>query len=139
MTLIHVESPALHDHRHAAEVAGNQLPGVPQDGRHVESRDPGIGYPDRARDAFGETTQSRSEHDGDAGTVIAEPLAHCIGGEGDRLGPRAHSRIPAMAADRKLASVPASMARNPSRARSPLRFGASAPMPPIWIPTDEKF
>ena len=28
------------------------------------------------------------------------------------------------------------MARNPSRARSCLRSGASAPMPPIWMPTE---
>ena len=31
----------------------------------------------------------------------------------------------------KFAMVPAATARNPSRARSDLRLGASAPMPPI--------
>ena len=49
-----------------------------------------------------------------------------------------HSRIPAIVADRKLASVPASMARKPSRARSRFRSGASAPMPPSWMPTELK-
>ena len=42
-----------------------------------------------------------------------------------------------MVADMRLAMVPASIARKPSRARSCLRSGASAPMPPIWMPTDE--
>ena len=36
----------------------------------------------------------------------------------------------------KLAIVPASIARKPSRARSALRSGTSAPIPPIWIPTE---
>src|SRR2546422_8257440 len=35
--------------------------------------------------------------------------------------------------------VPASMARTPSRASSPFLLGASAPMPPIWIPIELKF
>ena len=39
----------------------------------------------------------------------------------------------------KFASVPASIARKPSRARSCLRSGASAPIPPIWIPTELMF
>ncbi len=38
----------------------------------------------------------------------------------------------------KLASVPASIARKPSRARSWRRVGASAPMPPIWMPIELK-
>ena len=42
-----------------------------------------------------------------------------------------HSSIPAMQADMKLAIDPAATARSPSRARSDLRLGASAPMPPI--------
>ena len=44
-----------------------------------------------------------------------------------------------MVAVTKLASVPASMARRPRRARSCRRVGASAPMPPIWIPIELKF
>ena len=42
-----------------------------------------------------------------------------------------HSSIPAMQADMKLAMVPAATAFSPRRARSDLRVGASAPMPPI--------
>ena len=44
-----------------------------------------------------------------------------------------------MIAVTKLASVPATIARSPSRARSWRRVGTSAPMPPIWMPIDEKF
>ena len=43
-----------------------------------------------------------------------------------------------MVAVMKLASVPASIARRPSRARSWRRVGASAPMPPIWMPIELK-
>ncbi len=44
-----------------------------------------------------------------------------------------------MVAVTKLASVPASIARRPRRARSWRRLGASAPMPPIWMPIELKF
>src|SRR5689334_20698808 len=42
-------------------------------------------------------------------------------------------------ADIRFAMVPASMARKPSFANSERLLGASAPMPPIWMPIDEKF
>ena len=42
-----------------------------------------------------------------------------------------HTSIPAMQADMKLAMDPTATAFSPSRARSDLRLGASAPMPPI--------
>lgn len=48
-------------------------------------------------------------------------------------------KIPTIVAVRKFASVPASIARRPSRARSPRRDGASEPMPPIWMAIEEKF
>jgi hypothetical protein len=45
---------------------------------------------------------------------------------------RSHYKsMPAIDADIIFAIVPASMARIPSFARSPRRFGARAPMPPI--------
>src|SRR6476646_10869961 len=46
---------------------------------------------------------------------------------------RFYSSMPAMQADMKLASVPTNMAFSPRRARSDLRDGASAPMPPICM------
>ena len=44
-----------------------------------------------------------------------------------------------MQADMKFAMVPAATAFSPSRARSDLRLGASAPIPPIWIAMELKF
>src|SRR5580700_2833786 len=46
------------------------------------------------------------------------------------------SKTETIEADIRLAIVPASMARNPNRARSFRRLGASAPMPPICIPIE---
>lgn len=48
-------------------------------------------------------------------------------------------RMPAMVAVMKPASAPPSIALNPSFAKSFLRSGTSAPMPPIVIATDPKF
>src|SRR5947208_4807316 len=45
---------------------------------------------------------------------------------------------PAIVAVMKLARVPANIARRPRRARSWRRFGASAPIPPIWMPIELK-
>src|SRR6266536_2993255 len=50
-----------------------------------------------------------------------------------------YSKNPAMVAVMKFASVPANIARSPRRARSWRRLGASAPMPPIWMPMELKF
>ena len=49
------------------------------------------------------------------------------------------SSTPAIVAVMNVASDPPSTARMPKRARSARRFGASPPMPPIWIAIDEKF
>ena len=38
----------------------------------------------------------------------------------------------------RLASVPARTARRPRLAISPVRSGASGPMPPIWMPMDDR-
>src|SRR5437867_5788246 len=136
-----MKAAALHDHGDALERAAHELTLVP--GR------PGLGEPgdlavwdahgtlDRIRDP----SQPRAEHDRDARLELPESPRHDVGRLLDRTAPRsplpaAHSNIPASVADRKFASVPAIMARNPSRARSCLRSGASAPMPPIWMPTE---
>src|SRR5438552_2488773 len=50
----------------------------------------------------------------------------------------AHERIPTMEADIRFAMVPASMARMPNLASWLRCSGASAPMPPIWIPMELK-
>ena len=56
-------------------------------------------------------------------------------GHGIVLTPPGYNH-PARVAERKFASVPAIMARNPRRARSCFRSGTRAPMPPIWMPTE---
>src|SRR6267142_4787572 len=49
-----------------------------------------------------------------------------------------HVRIPTMQADIRFAIVPASMARMPNLASWLRCSGASAPMPPIWMPIELK-
>ena len=92
----------------------------------------------------GKVAEAGTEHDRHAGH-IAHPrlngfrrVVHfVVVGHAGRPG--AHSRKPAIVAVMKLASVPANIARRPSRARSWRRPGASAPMPPIWMPMELKF
>ncbi len=50
----------------------------------------------------------------------------------------AHSKIPAIQADMKFAIVPAATARSPRRARSDLRLGANAPIPPTCMAIELK-
>src|SRR6266700_3277932 len=126
-----MKAAALHDHGDALERAAHELTLVP--GR------PGLGEPgdlavwdahgtlDRIRDP----SQPRAEHDRDARLELPESPRHDVGRLPDRtapcsLLPAPHSNIPASVADRKFASVPAIMARNPSRARSCLRSGERA-------------
>ena len=47
--------------------------------------------------------------------------------------------IPAIDAEIKLAMVPANMALTPNLAKSFLRSGTNAPMPPICMPIEPKF
>src|SRR5207249_7871427 len=87
-------------------------------------------------------TEARTEHAHNTGPELAEPPGHRARCLLDHTLPPSlvpllrHNRIPASVADRKFASVPAIMARNPSRARSCFRSGTSAPIPPIWMPTE---
>src|SRR5258706_9790409 len=96
-----------------------------------ETGDVPILDPQRVGDLVGQKPEARAEDYRDAGFPGAELLA-------DGVQRRVHNSMPARVAERKLASVPAIMARRPSRARSCLRSGAKAPIPPIWIPTELK-
>src|SRR5439155_9538845 len=93
----------------------------------------------------GEKPDPQAKHDRDPGFALAQALFHCIGRccytpRPPSPLPFPHfSRIPASVAERKFASVPAIIARNPSRARSCLRSGARAPMPPRRNPPEPKF
>ena len=124
MPFVQMKAAGLHDDRHAFELPGDQLAFVACDPRLREAGDGAVWNTDRIGDFVGEKTQPRAEDDRDSGFQLAEAF-------GDRLGGLHHKRMPASVAERKFASVPAIIARNPRRARSCLRSGASAPMPPI--------
>src|SRR5690349_12416641 len=127
-----MKAAALHDDGHTAEGPGNELALVSLDARRRKPGNLGVGHAHRTLDGVGEGSEPRAEHDGDAGPEIAE-AARDRGAGGRDVGRRLarHSNSPASVAERKFASVPAIMARKPSRARSCLRSGASALMPPI--------
>src|SRR5258708_4620989 len=73
---------------------------------------------------IGESAEPAAKHYGDARLTVYPGANECGRGVD-------HSSMPAMQADRKFAIVPAATAFKPRRARSDLRFGANAPMPPI--------
>ena len=70
---------------------------------------------------------------------IGDGLPQGLSGFGERQACFHQTSIPAIQADMKLAMVPAATALRPRRAKSDLRVGASAPMPPIWIAIELKF
>src|SRR5260370_18713561 len=92
----------------------------------------GVGNGGAIAQLVGECSEAAAQHHGDTrgcpgpGTNVLDRGGH-------------YSSMPAMQADIKFAIVPAATALNPSRARSGLRLGASAPIPPIWIAMELKF
>ena len=141
--LIKMKASRLHDDRDAFELSRNQLAFMSCHTRLGKTGDRAIRDPDRIDYLIGEKPQSGTQDDCDARLQGAEPLPddfRCFTNTARLASPARpacllslhhHSRIPASVADRKLASVPAIIARKPRRARSCLRSGASAPMPPI--------
>src|ERR1051325_1297594 len=141
-----MKASRLHDHGHALEPAGDQQAFVPGHAGLGKSRDRVVLNANRIDDFVGKESETRAEHDGDARPEFSQAPRHrlyrcCDRSLRSRSSLRSaacfrQSRIPASVAERKLASVPAIMARKPSRARSCLRSGARAPMPPIWMPIE---
>src|SRR5688572_13777094 len=137
VAFVDVDAAGERQHFLARQLAGDQLAGMPHDARGREMRNVAVRNGDRAAEMIREVAESRTEHDGDIGVAtILRPQP--LGGFG-RLFECTHNKKPTMMAVTKLASVPASIARKPSRARSLRRVGASAPMPPICMPIDAKF
>ena len=96
---------------------------------------PGVGAAVVIRNAAGQVLLvKRSEHQFGAG-LWCFPCGFVEWGEEGR----GHSSIPASDALMNAARLPATIARRPKRAISPRRSGARPPMPPIWMPMDEKF
>src|ERR1051326_8258448 len=138
-----MKASRLHDDGHALEPAGDLQAFVPGHTGLRKSRDRVVRNANRIDDFVGKESETRAKHDGDTRPEFAQAPRHRLYRCSDRslrsLPSAAcfrQSRIPASVAERKLASVPAIMARKPSRARSCLRSGARAPMPPIWMPIE---
>ena len=136
-----VVHPAGHDrHRHAVGEAHHQLALVADRGRDGEVGDLAEGDVGGALQGLGEGPQPRAQHHADPrlqGALRADQPRGLLDLR-QRAGGPAHSSAPAMQAVMKLAKVPARRALRPSRARSLRRSGASAPMPPIWMPIELK-
>src|SRR5881296_2584075 len=137
-----MKAAALREDGDARERAAHELALVPRRSGLGESGDLRVGNADRIAHGVRHGAEPRAQHDRHAGLELPEPLRHGARGFFSRTLPPSlfplprHNSIPASVADRKFASVPAIMARNPRRARSCLRSGASAPIPPIWMPTE---
>ena len=141
-SFVEVDAPREHGDRRAVDVAEHELSRVtdhPRRDRKV--RDLLVRNRDAILQPLGERPQARAQNEPDGGHSIAFRAEKGGAGveppEKTRLGHPA-SR-PAMVAVMNEASDPPSSARNPRRAMSPFRVGASPPIPPIWIPMEEKF
>src|SRR5262249_55670760 len=120
--------------RKAAEPPNNELACVTDRSRLGPVWDFIVRNRRRTLERIGENAQPTAEHNRhrwNARQMSFQP--------GCRFIERSHNSIPAMHADMKFPRVPAAPAFKPSRARSDLRFGASAPMPPIWIAIELRF
>src|SRR5207248_1700208 len=131
-----MKATALDEHRDALEHAAHELALMPGRPRLRETRDVLVGNADRIAHRVGYAGKAGPEHDRDLRLEPTDPLRDDISRHTERSAPRSplpgfHSSIPARVADRKFASVPAIIARNPRSARSCFRSGASAPIPPI--------
>src|SRR5213592_3909728 len=133
LPLIQMKASALHHDRHALERPADELALVARGTRLGEARDVLVWDAHRVVNRVGHAREARAEDDRGAWLELAQTLRYDVRRGADPVG---HNSIPASVADRKFASVPAIMARNPSRARSCLRSGTSAPIPPIWMPTE---
>src|SRR5215471_2684628 len=108
----------------AAELSDHKLARVTHGGRSRPARNSLVWNVNAVRELIRERAEATAEHN--ANRRPRRDVALDVPNRFAR-----HSIIPAMHADMKFAMVPAATARSPSRARSLLRVGASAPMPPI--------
>src|SRR5262245_48795980 len=119
-----------HGYFERAKLPQKQPPRMTYRGRNWPSRYLGITDFDTILQFTRENAEAAAEHHSDGGAKVG-PAFDQLGRFLNHTSVRFYSSIPAMHADMKFARDPAATARNPSRARSDLRFGASAPMPPI--------
>src|SRR5216684_8236825 len=134
----------------AINLADNELPGVADCGGAREVRDFCVRNAGGSGEFIGESAEAGAEDERDFWTELgfflneaggrfgADELRVCFR-RGRTFCRGTHVRIPTMQADIRLAMVPASMARMPNLASWLRCSGASAPMPPIWMPIELKF
>src|SRR5262249_41985640 len=144
--LVVVDPPRKDDHRSRSDASENDLARVADhSARNREVRDlaegdryPGCQLP-RERAQAGPEDQAdlrlRPCLLPDRVGGLVDPCKH--GRLAHLMTPSSQIR-PAIAAVMNETSDPASSARKPSLARSDLRVGARPPMPPIWMPIEEK-
>src|SRR5580698_9823203 len=101
-----MRAPGEHDYLRISDASFDELPRVPRGCRHRPTGNRRVGSLHNIVERVGERAQAASKHYAD------------------------HTSIPAMQADMKFAMVPHATSFIPSRARSDLRDGARAPMPP---------
>ena len=124
VAFVEMRAPGHHRHVQLAQLADDQLAGVADRGGARPAGNIRVRNVRAFGKLVGERAQAAAQHHADGGPHVRAALDVPFRFVG-------HSSIPAMQADMKLAMVPAATARSPSRARSDLRVGASAPMPPI--------
>ena len=131
--LVVVHAPRQREHPSTARGPGDERAGVADNARGRPVRNRLVPQRLGLTQALGEAPEAGAENDGHLrdGIQAAAQVLGRLFDVGERQRKDVHSRMAAMQADAKLASVPASMARKPSLARSWRRSGTSAPMPPI--------
>src|SRR5437870_3240016 len=151
MAFVHVAAAGQRRNRAAAHRSDDELAVVTDDARDGPVRKVPVRHRHRVGERSGEIAEARTEHDSDLRNVAdlrsngvcsffdLVVIIHREAEPGTSNRVVGYKRNPAIVAVMKFASVPANMARRPSRARSCRRFGASAPMPPIWMPSEPKF
>ena len=127
------------------ERARHQLAAVADHRRRGEVRDLGVGDPHRVGQPLGELAQARAQHDrrrSASGRRAARATAsRGLVGHRRPRPTRPASRSQQDARDRggeEVGERAGEHGAEASRARSCFRSGASAPMPPSWMPTELK-
>src|SRR5262245_2830208 len=130
--------PCQRGNRPPLDAADDELAFVTDDLRRGPVRQLLVWHLHGVAERVGELAEPRPENDRDLGDTCRLG-ANRAGRFLDFVVVVHQRRNPAIVAVMKLASVPANMARRPRRARSWRRFGARAPMPPIWMPIELRF
>src|ERR1700683_2893618 len=148
VALVEMDAPLHRGNSDTGRFAAHEPPSMANGRRTRKVRDAAVVNARRALQFVREAAQSAAQHHTNARPQLGagkNELGSAFGTREfeRRLGRartrRLHRNIPTMEAESRFAMVPASIARMPSFASSLRLFGASAPIPPIWIPIELKF